>query len=163
MARILRTVALVLAIATLATAGPLASSVTRVPIETTLVVVAQAIGKTPLERYRSDRAQVLSARTPLVAIVRLAQANSPDAIAVTKAQRDGTRITIAIETRRFEGVLHANVSTTPLVEVELGALDPGTYTIDVHETVLAFTKYGHPETATGPQPGMSSQMTFTLS
>ena len=103
-----------------------------------------------------------SAPSPLVVIVRLADANSPDTFAVTDAHRDGTKIAIAIESRRFHGPLSANVVTTPLVEIALGDLTEGTYTIDLGEQILDFTKYDAPQTASKPHRGLSSTITLTV-
>lgn len=146
----------------LAAAAPtkLSSSITRSPLEPAVVIVPAGAGKTVLERYRSGAKPTSS--TPLVVIVRLSDANSPDTFAVTAAHRDGTKIAIAIEARRFRGPLAANVVTTPLVEIALGDLAQGTYTIDIDEQILEFTKYDAPETASKPRRGLSSSITLTV-
>jgi hypothetical protein len=163
LATMLRTLALALAglVPSGALAEPLSSSVTRVSMEPNVVVAPANAGKTPLERYRAAAARPYAAGTPLVVIARLPFANSPDVVTVTDAHRDGGKISVAIETRRFDGDLSANVVTTPLVEVALGALPNGTYTIDVVERVLHFSKYGEPQTATNPKPGLHASITFT--
>jgi hypothetical protein len=146
----------------LAAAAPakLTSSVTRAPLESPVVIVPAGAGKTVLERYRSGSKPVSG--TPLVVIVRLPDANSPDRFAVTDANRDGAKIAIAIESRRFRGPLSANDVTTPLVEVSLGELVPGTYSINIDEQILDFTKPGAPETASKPHRGLSSSITLTV-
>jgi hypothetical protein len=155
------TLALVLAPA-LAAAAPtkLSSSVTRSPVEPAVVIVPAKAGKTVLERYRSGARP--ASDTPLVVIVRLPDANSPDAFAVTEANREGGKIAIAIESRRFRGPLAATDVTTPLVEIALGDLPKGTYTIDIEEQVLELTKVGAPETAAKPRRGLSSAITLTV-
>jgi hypothetical protein len=143
-------------------AQPLSSSVTRLDAEAPVVIAAATAGKTPLERYRAASPRPYARGVPLVVIIRLPDANSPDVVTVTDAHRDGSKVSIAIETRRFDGPLSANEVTTPLVEVVLGALPKGTYTIDIDERVLRFTKYGAPQTATDPQPGLVSSVALTI-
>jgi hypothetical protein len=151
-----------LAAPALAAAAPtkLTSAVTRAPLDPPIVIVPAGAGKSVVERYRSGARPVSG--TPLVVIVRLPDANSPDLFAVTDAHRDGTKIAIAIESRRFRGRLAANDVTTPLVEVSLGELTPGTYAISIDEQILDFTKYGAPETASKPHRGLSSSITLTV-
>jgi len=146
----------------LAAAAPtkLSSTVTRASLEPPIAVVPAGAAKTVLERFRSGAKP--TSGTPLVVIVRLPDANSPDAFAVTDAHRDGAKIGIAIESRRFHGALAGNVVTTPLVEISLGELAPGTYTIDIEEQILDFTKYDAPETASKPHRGLSSSITLTV-
>ena len=148
---------------TTAVAAPtaLTSSVTRAPLEPAVVVVPASAGKTTLERFRNRTAKPVSG-TPLVVIVRLADANSPDVIAVKNAQRDGTKVSVAIELRKYDGPLSGNDVTTPLVEIELGTLPPATYTIEIGEQILHFTKYDAPQTATKPQRGLESSITLTV-
>src|SRR5207253_91586 len=68
--------------------SPLTSSVTRAELEPALVIVPASSGHSAIERYRS-KAKAVSG-TPLVVIVRLADANSPDTVAVKDAHRDGS-------------------------------------------------------------------------
>lgn len=138
----------------------LTSTVTRVSIEAPIAIVPATAGKTVLERFRSGAKPVSG--TPLVVIVRLPDASSPDTFAVTDATRDGTKIAIAIESRRFRGALAANVVTMPLVEIALGELTPGTYAIEIDEQVLDFTKVDAPQTASKPRRGLSSSITLTV-
>lgn len=138
----------------------LGSAVTRVSIEAPIAIVPATAGKTVLERYRSSAKPVSG--TPLVVIVRLPDASSPDTFAVTDATRDGTKIAIAIESRRFRGALAGNVVTMPLVEIALGELTPGTYAIEIDEQILDFTKADAPQTAGKPRRGLSSSITLTV-
>jgi hypothetical protein len=146
----------------LAAAAPtkLSSTITHVPVEPPIVIVPATAGKTVLERYRSGAKP--ASGTPLVVIARLPDANSPDVFAVTDAHRDGLKIAIAIESRRFHGAMAANVVTTPLIEIALGELAPGTYEIDLDEQILDFTKYDAPQTASKPHRGLSSSITLTV-
>lgn len=154
-------VALLLAPA-LAAAAPtkLSSTVTRAPLDPAIVVAPASAGKTVLERYRSGARPTSGA--PLVVIVRLPDASSPDTFAVTDAHLEGTKIAISIETRRFHGALAANELTMPLVEIALGDLPQGTYTIDIDEQILDFTKPDAPQAASKPHRGLSSSITLTV-
>jgi hypothetical protein len=130
----------------------LTSTVTRVPMEPAIVIVPANAGKTVLERYRS-KAKAIS-DTPLVVIVRLPDANTPDTFGVTNARRDGTKISATIESRRSTGAVAANEVTMPLVEIALGDLPTGTYTIDIDERL--FRDNGK------PTRGLSSSITLTV-
>jgi hypothetical protein len=154
--------ALAVLLPTVTLAQPLTSKVTRVDVEQEVVIAAAAAGKTPLERYRAAAPGPYASGTPLVVIIRLPVTNSPDVVTVTDAHRDGNKVSIAIETRRFDGPLSANEVMTPLVEVALGALPKGTYTINIAERVLRFTKYSAPQTATDPRPGLGSSITLDV-
>lgn len=158
----MRSLTLVLAFAATADAAPtsLTSTVARVPAEPPVVIVPAAAGKTTLERYRSTQKPTSDA--PLVLIARLPEANLPDVFAVTRATRDGDKIAISIESRRFKGPLYRNDVTTPLVEIALGALPTGTYTIDIDEEVMEFTKQDAPATAGKPHRGLQSSITLTI-
>jgi len=147
---------------TLGAAAPtkLSSTVTRLPSEPAIVIVPASAGKTVLERYRSGARPASGA--PLVVIVRLPEASTPDTFAVTDAHLDGTKIAIAIESRRFHGPLAANDATTPLVEITLGDLAKGTYMIDIDEQIFDFTKPDAPQTASKPHRGLSSSITLTV-
>jgi hypothetical protein len=157
----LRALALIL-VPSLALAAPLTSTVTRLPVEPTVALAAASSGKTPLERYHAATTGPYAAGTPLILIIRIPVVNSPDVVTVTDAHRDGGRISVAIETRRFDGMIYRNAITMPLVEVALGALPKGTYTIDVAERVLHYTNASEPEITTNPQPGLASSLTFTM-
>ena len=124
-------------LASAAAADPLKSSVAKMTPDPIVAIVPVKSGKTALERYRAN-VQAVAANTPLVALIRLTEANQPDVVAVAEAKREGQTITITIDTRRFDGDLKKNVTWVPLVEVELGALAPGTYTFDIHEKLSHF-------------------------
>jgi len=125
------------------------------------VIVPKAAGKTPLERYRASGGP-MGPKTPLVALVRLDHANSADVIAVAEARRDGTTLAIAIDNRVYDGPVSANVVTEPLVEIELGPLAPGTYTMTVEERVSHFTRLDQPRNGTTPVPRLSSKISLTI-
>jgi hypothetical protein len=158
--------ALVLALAVLmpsiALGSPLTSTITRVDVEQNVVIAAVTAGKTPLARYHAAAPGPYAPGTPLVLIIRVPLAGSADVVTVTDAHRNGANVPVAIETRRYEGPLHANPATMTLVEVALGALPKGTYTIDVAERVLHFERYGAPQAATDPQPGLTSSITLEV-
>jgi hypothetical protein len=118
--------------------GPLASSITLVDLEPAIVAVPASAGSTVERRYHAPMTARLPTRTPLVAVIRLANVGSSDTVTVVDAHRDGSTITVAVDTRRYVGILSANVVTTPLVEIELGALPPGTYHVTVGEQVREF-------------------------
>jgi hypothetical protein len=145
-----------------AIAAPLRSTVSRMDIEPTLAVVPEASAATPVARYQARAPGPLSVGAPLVALIRLPPANSPDVVTVARARRSGHSILIELETRRFDGPLHGNDVTVPLVEVELGPLTADTYELHVTETVLRFTTFDKPETARDPHPGLDATMTFVV-
>lgn len=136
----------------LALAAPLPATVARTPVEPAVVVVPANSGKTTLARYRSGA--TATSGTPLVVIVRLADAAAADAVTVTDAHRDGQKIAVAIESRRSL----AAADTTPLVEIELGTLPEGTYTIDIAEQIRRVTK----DNIGKPQRGLTSSITLTV-
>jgi hypothetical protein len=153
-------VALLLPAVAAANPTPLTSTVTRAALEPAVVIVPMSAGHTTVERYRSAEKPVSG--TPLAVIVRLADANSPDVIAVKDAHRDGQKISIALDTRRFDGPLAGNVVTTPFVEIALGNLPSGTYTIDILEQISHFTKLDAPQTAKNAHRGLDSSVTLTI-
>ena len=112
-------------------------------------VAESASGKSPQERFHYllplDR---IPAHTPFVLLWRGEQLSSPDMIAVKGVNKIGQRIAMQIELRRFDGTLHANTVTVPIVEVDLGTLEPGRYDVSIEVTELWFREYGHPEVAT---------------
>jgi hypothetical protein len=156
------TAILALAATAPALGGPLRSTVTRMDLEPTLVVVPEASGTSAIARYRARTQGPLGIGAPLVALVRLPPANSPDVVTVAAASRRGRSITIELETRRFDGPLSANIVAAPLVEVELGALTADTYELHVTETVLRFTTFGAPDTARDPRPGLDATTSFVV-
>jgi hypothetical protein len=137
---------------TLALAAPLNATVARTPVEPAVVVVPANAGRTTLARYRSGA--TATSGTPLVVIVRLADAAAADAITVSDAHRDGPKIAITIDSRRSL----AAADTTPLVEIELGTLPEGTYTIDIAEQIRRVSK----DNIGKPQRGLVSSITLTV-
>ena len=157
MTRIALAIALLVPLA--AAAGPLTATVTRAPLDPVVVVVPASAGATTADRYLARSAKPVS-DTPLVVIARLADANAADVIAVTDAHRDGSKIAIAIETRRND-IPAGNVMTIPLVEVALGTLPKGTYTIDIDEKIRHFETHGS-KPATPVRRGLQSSITLTV-
>jgi len=145
-----------------AAAAPLATTVTRIDVEPTLVVVPESAGATPEQRYRAAPAGRLPAATPLVLLIRLPPANSPDQIRVVSAERTGRTIRVRLETRRFTGPLAGNDVTAPLIEVALGRLPAGRHEVRVDETLLTFDRYDAPQTAAHPHPGLGATLSFEL-
>jgi hypothetical protein len=87
------------------------------------------------------------AGVPLVLLWRGAPLSSPDTIALQSAPKSGQEIALQIELRRFDGTLHANTVTVPIVEVALGVLEPGHYEVSIAVTELRFSDLDHPENA----------------
>ena len=52
--------------------------------------------------------------------------------------------------------------TTPLVEIALGELPKGAYTIDIDERILHFTKFYAPQTAAKGHKGLQSSINLTV-
>ena len=78
------------------------------------------------------------------------QLSSPDTVAVKYASISRHGIIVQIELRRFEGALHANVVSFPIVEVSIGALEPGRYQVSIEITERWFSDLDHPENAAKP-------------
>jgi len=116
------------------------------------------IGVAELESGRSPEDRVhhclppdrIPANAPLVLLWRGNQLSSPDTIAVRGANWNGHGIDVQIELRRFDGTLHLNTVTVPVVEVDLGTLEPGPYEVSFHVTELWFSDLDHPENAAQP-------------
>jgi hypothetical protein len=98
---------------------------------------------------------------PLVLLWRGDQLSSPDTIAVKGANKNGQGIDVQIELRRFDGTLHANTVTVPIVKVDLGVLEPGRYQVSIEVTELWFGEYGHPEKASNASTEHTS-FSFTV-
>lgn len=149
---------LLVALTSAAAADPLASSVARLEPDPVVAIVPVKSGKTPVERYRAN-VHAIAANTPLVALVRLTEANQPDIVSA-EAKRDGQTISITIDTRRADGEMTRNVTWVPLVEVELGALPPGSYTFDIREKLSHFDK--DPKTAKYSGQGLTYKATLAI-
>lgn len=154
----LRAFASLVVLTATAVADPLASSVAKLEPDPIVAIVPVKSGKTALERYRAN-VHAIAANTPLVALVRLTEANQPDVV-TADAKRDGRTITITIDTRRFDGSMTRNVTWVPLVEVELGALAPGDYTFDIKEKLSHFD--GDPKTAKYSGQGLAYKATLAI-
>ena len=120
-------------------------------------IAEAASAETPDGRYAhlvpADR---VPARTPVVLVWRGEQLSSPDVITVSGASVGGGRIELRIEMRRFDGPLHGNVVTVPIVEVGLGPLEPGHYDATIEVTTLRFEDFDHPERAGSPRVDRST-------
>ncbi len=116
-----------------------------------LGVAEVASGKRPQERLRyllpPDR---VPAHAPLVLLWRGDPLSSPDTIVLKGAHKSGQEIAVQIELRRFDGTLHANTVTVPIVEIDLGVLEPGHYEVSIAVTELWFSDLDHPENAAKP-------------
>jgi hypothetical protein len=145
-------------------AAPLVSSVSKMDFEPSVVIVPEAVGKTPEARYRVAAPNVLPAHVPIAVEVRLSQANQPDTVTVLGAERSGKTITITIERRMSMCELSKNISWVPLVEIRLGELDPGDYQLNIDETVRHFGEAEHcdPALAKPVGHGLGSRGPFTV-
>ena len=65
-------------------------------------------------------------------------------------------------TRKYDGSLHANVVTTPFIEIVLGDLTSGAYAIEVTEQISHFTKLDAPQTATNAHRGLDVSVALTI-
>jgi len=148
--------------ALVAHAAPIAltTTVTRTAPDSRIRIVPQSAGKTPEDRLRAAHVR-LTTRDELVLVVQLDPANSPDEVNAT-ARRDGKNIKVEVETRRFLGVLPANIVTVPYVEVPLGKLPPGRYEASVVETVLELADLRRPQAITARRPGLSSAVSVEV-
>jgi hypothetical protein len=98
-------------------------------------------------------------------IVRLPDINSPDHVTATAlisgAMPSRRRVDVAIVTRRYTGPLAGNVVTTPYVEIELGVLEPGAYTVHVNEQIESFDNLTTALT-TARRGGLSGSASFEV-
>lgn len=125
-----------------------------------LGVAELASGESTPERYRRLLSpNRIPARVPLVLLWRGEQLSSPDTIAVTSANTNAQRIDVQIELRRFDGPLHVNTITVPIVEVDLGELQPDRYEATIEVDELWFSDLDHPELAAKPD---RQRTTFTF-
>jgi hypothetical protein len=139
----------------------LPAMVERVPVDPPVVITTLASGATVQARHRAP-VRRLRPGDHLVAVVRLAPANSPDQVDV-RAVRTGPRsVVIHIGVRRFAGGLAANVVTTPYVEVDLGPAVAGSHEVRVRETIRPFDDLAHPDRTGPPTSGLGSRVTFQV-
>jgi hypothetical protein len=131
-----------------ATASPLSSTVTHMNADDSVAFAPTSSGKTPEERY--DRAltgprDVVPGGSSIVAIVRLPEMSCGSIVTVTAADFDaaasghggvdslGDNIVVSLEISHLSVPASKCVQWTPLVEVALGVLPRGAYTLAVHE------------------------------
>ncbi|GEM_PF-4209682 len=113
-----------------------------------LGVARAGIGAGPEERITHLLApEAVPAATALVLLWRGDPLAMPDTVALLGAEWTGARFAARIELRCFDGTLHVNAMSVPLVEIALGTLAPGRYEADVAVTTLAFSDLDHPEAA----------------
>ena len=106
------------------------------------------VGAGPEERIHQLLApERLPSRIPLALLWRGPSLSTPDTLALLDAAWNGPVLTVKVELRCFDGPLHANIITVPIVELELGELAPGAYTADIALAMLAFTDFDRPDTA----------------
>lgn len=81
-----------------------------------------------------------ASRTPsgLILLVDVGMLNSIDSVEVPHARITGDFIEVNVEVYRFHGIVGGNVVTPGLVEVQLGTLDCGWYSISVSIATLIF-------------------------
>lgn len=136
----------------------LAISVTRVPSDLALgsdpsvLVVPIEGGGTTVDLYRrfGTAPALCGARERLAAIVSTRVLNTPDQVGATGRRSDGSTFLMDLDIGRFAGSIDANDQWIGLVRMELGALEPGPYRLNVRETVRRFTDRSHPELGTDP-------------
>jgi hypothetical protein len=140
----------------------LASTITKLSPDPMVVLTEASAGPTPLSRYRAGHQGDYKAKVPLVLLIQVGPVNSPDTVAVTKATRDGKHIRVELEVRRFSGPLTKNIVTSPLVEIDVGALGKGEYDIEIAESELSFDNWDHPEAAKTTHSGNIGSMEFDV-
>ena len=120
------------------------------------------IGAGPEQRIHHLLApERLPARVPLMLLWRGPSLSAPDTLALLGAAWNGPDLAVNVELRCFDGPLHTNVITVPIVELELGELAPGAYTADIAAATLAFTDIDRPDTAV-PVRTEHSVVRFTI-
>jgi len=131
----------------------LASTITQVaqPPAPSVVVAPRAAGASVVERFAAPRNGVLPAGQPLVAILRAGAVDLGDTVNVVRAERVGATIYVEVEERICLCGRTITNPTVPYVEVALGALPAGSYTLALRETQLTFSEEQHPETASHPR------------
>ena len=116
-----------------------------------MIIAPLAAGANAVERFTAYPGGVLPASQPLVAILRAEALDLGDTVNVVRAERIGSTIFIDVEERLCMCGRTITSPTVPYVEVALGALPAGNYTLVLHETQLTFTEEQHPETASHPR------------
>lgn len=120
------------------------------------------IGAGPEERIGHLLApDQVPAHTPLALLWRGPSLSSPDTLALLGAAWRGPVLAVTLELRCFDGPLHANIITVPIVELELGELAPGGYAAEIALATLAFADLDRPDQAV-PVRTEHSLFRFTL-
>lgn len=89
----------------------------------------------------------IPAHTPIVLLFCCEPLSLPDTISIKGSSRTGSLIELQVELRRFDGTLHLNTVLVPIVELDLGALEPDRYEVVVDVAELSYSEFGHPENA----------------
>lgn len=128
-----------------------------------LAVAPLAVGTSPLERYlhAAGGGTTLAAGADLAALVRMRLSTDRDGVRVTDAAREGRNVRVALEVRRFAGPLAASVPRTALVQVRIGALEPGEYELAVAQSVVYFGLPDPPGETADP-PGEPLRLPFEV-
>jgi hypothetical protein len=109
-----------------------------------------------VERLRDPRA----GRPPAL-LVRVAAMNSPDRIAVRRAEERGRRVELEVELRAFSGPLLANLPTLAVVEVGPLTMGPGPAEVALRLHTLPFAEIDRPEQA-GPATTSATVLTVAV-
>ena len=94
-------------------------------------------------------------------LFRAGMVNSPDRIEVRSAHGHDHHIDVDLELRVFEGLLGGNIQSTAVVQLDLGALQPGTYELSVTVHTLGFQRINEPDSAL-PQGTSIKKWTFDV-
>jgi hypothetical protein len=134
-------------------ARPLASDVTRVAQRSPspVVIALRSAGRTAVERFASNPSGARPAGQPLVAILRAEEIDLGDQVEVVRAEQVGATIYVEVEERICMCGRTVSGPVVPYVEIALGALPAGDYTLVLRETQLTYSDELHPERASNPR------------
>lgn len=125
----------------------------RVSVGPAVGLALAAAGVSVEQRYqRLLPSGEITSKQPLSLIWKGQPLSSPDRITVVSALRNGGAVRVVIDVRRFDGTLHANVVTVPVVAVELGVVAPGSYTAELEVMERTFSAIDDPSKASEPVP-----------
>lgn len=127
-----------------------------VPQGADLVVDEPDSPRSAAERLRDPRA----GRPPSL-LIRIAELNSPDQIAVLGAQQRDRRVEIEAELRSYTGPLFANIATVAVLEVGPLDLTPGRAEAAITLHTLPFDTIDQPDDA-GPPSTTTRVVPFTV-
>lgn len=130
---------------------PLKSHIEKTNAPRRLRVTPKKSGHSAQERLARAPSGSLPAGQPLVAVLRGEQVDVGDPVRVTRAERIGNRFEIEVEERIDLGPHTVSGMVVPYVEVSLGALPAGDYTVAVRETARTFSDRQHPEKLSAPR------------